>query len=75
MIFKTLQMQRVEAEYGEPIEDLLRRLYIDEGRTLRDIAVYLGLSFSTVSDYLQRCGIPTRLGAPPRSKDADGAHD
>lgn len=74
MIFKTLQMQRVEAEYGEPIEDLLRRLYIDEARTLRDIAQVLGLSLSTISEYMGRCYIPTRMGAPTRSKYEDSPH-
>lgn len=64
MIYKTLQMQRVEERFGEPIEMLLRRLYIDQQMGLRDIAKMLGCSFSTVSEYLRRCGIVTRLGSP-----------
>lgn len=45
---------------GEPIEQLLRRLYVTERREQKEIGVQLGIEQGTVSKWLRDFGI-TRL--------------
>lgn len=40
----------------------LSRLYTDEGLGVAEIARRMGCSAPTVSNWLRRCGIPTRTG-------------
>lgn len=55
---------------SEPYKDkeLLRRLYIDEELTQKEISDRFGCSPSTVSKYLREFEIPTRLSEPERRK-------
>lgn len=57
---KTPHMLLIEMERGEPIEQLLRRLYIDEDKTVIEIAQELGIAFTTVARWLRQFGIPRR---------------
>jgi len=41
-------------------EDLLRRLYVDEGRSTYDIADEFGCSYQTVNNWLEKYGIERR---------------
>ena len=43
-----------------PERDLLYRLYVDEHKSLTDIAVYFNTSAMTVRSWLNNCGIKTR---------------
>lgn len=51
---------RIEAEWGERLEDLIRRLYETEGRTQDEIAQMLRVSRSSVSRWLRAAGIAIR---------------
>jgi DNA-binding transcriptional regulator LsrR (DeoR family) len=62
VLYRTREMQRLEAERGRPIDVLLRDMYEIRGLTLDEIARDLGLSKSAVSRWLERCGIETRRG-------------
>ena len=71
---KTTHMLLIEMERGEPIEQLLRRLYIDEDKTVIEIGQELGIAFTTVARWLRQFGIPRRkLGwiLPAGSGDSD----
>lgn len=57
---KTRLMLEIERRHGEPIESLLRRLYIDEGKTLAEVGEVLGLTESGVFRWMERFGIPRR---------------
>ncbi len=53
-------MQLVEHAHGEPIEQLLDRLYTAEGLTQAVIAERLGVGLRTVVRWMAEAGIPTR---------------
>lgn len=53
-------MQLIEAEHGQPIDVLLRALYVDEGLGVEEIAEKLDLTKGTVSRWMARFGIPAR---------------
>lgn len=53
-------MQRLEALHGEQMGDLLRRLYLEEGRTVEGVGTYLGITKGAASRWLDRFGIETR---------------
>lgn len=53
-------MQRLEAEHGESMADLLRRLYIDECLTVEQVGQRLGITKGAASRWLERFGIETR---------------
>ena len=60
MIYKTLAMQRMEAQQGRPIEDILWDLYVSRDMTIPEVATYLGISNTSVHSWLKRCGIERR---------------
>ncbi len=50
----------IEAAHGETIGDILRRLYEQEGLGIPQISRHLGLSTSTVYEWMQKAQIPAR---------------
>lgn len=50
----------LEQRYGLSLGEILRRLYIDDGLSTRQIAQILGVTNSTVSKWCRERGIPTR---------------
>lgn len=60
VVYRTREMQRIEARYGEPMGDILRRLYVEDGLTVEKVADQLGYSKGAISRWLERFGIETR---------------
>lgn len=57
---KSATEQRLEALHGVTVEALLRRLYVAQGMSQEQVAETLGVSRSTVIDWMAAYGIPTR---------------
>jgi hypothetical protein len=57
---KTQAMLAVEAKYGRPIDDVLKHLYVGEGRSMAGIGWLLGVSPSTIWFWMLKFGIPSR---------------
>lgn len=53
-------MQRLEAQHGESMADLLRRLYVEECLTVEQVGQRLGITKGAASRWLERFGIETR---------------
>lgn len=64
IVFRTREMQTIEAARGKPMDQLLRELYVDQGLTTRAIGEELGQNESTISRWLDRFGIRTRKPGP-----------
>lgn len=60
VVLRTREMQLIEAEHGQPIDALLRDLYVEQGLGVQDIAERLHLTKGTVSRWMDRLGIPAR---------------
>lgn len=58
---KTLLMKWTELNEGVEIEELLRRLYIDEEMSIRDIADRLNIHYNTINKWLKKIEIEIRL--------------
>lgn len=63
LVLKGPAEQRIEAEYGEPAETVLQRLYFDEKLTQSQVAERLGVSNATVSRLFTKYGL---IGRHPR---------
>ena len=59
VVFKSRTEQRIEAEVGRPIADVLRDLYHEEGLTQDQMAARLRIHRTTVVELMKRHGIPT----------------
>jgi DNA-binding XRE family transcriptional regulator len=59
LVFKSRTEQRIEAEQGSDIADVLRALYHDEGLTQDQMAARLRVHRTTVVDLMKRHGVPT----------------
>jgi DNA-binding transcriptional regulator YiaG len=59
-ILRSRQEQLIEHRFAEPMDVLLRRLYVDEGLTQAEIAHRLDASVKTVLRWMAKYGIPTR---------------
>lgn len=53
-------MQAIEHQMGEPIDVILRRLYVDDELSQEAIAERLGIGRQRVIDWMALWGIPTR---------------
>ena len=58
---KTVSMKYIEAINGVSIEELLHKLYIEEGKSIREIADKLNVHYHTVNNWLKQAGIVVRL--------------
>lgn len=58
---KTLSMKYIEVVEGVCIEELLHTLYIEEGKSIREIAKKLNIHYHTVNNWLKQAGILVRL--------------
>lgn len=54
-------MKLVEYICGRSIEDVLHIMYIEEGKSIRDIAKELDVHYHTVNTWLKLAGINVRL--------------
>lgn len=61
---KTHLMQLVEIRHGQPIDHLLSRLYVDEGKTMGEVAEMLDVDEATISRWMERMNIPVRAPHP-----------
>ena len=58
---KTILMKYIELREGVSIEELLYSLYIEEEKSIREIAQILDINYHTVNDWLKQAEIETRL--------------
>jgi predicted XRE-type DNA-binding protein len=59
LIFKSRTEQRIEAEYGLDIADVLRDLYHERGMSQAEMALVLRVHRTTVVDLMKRYAIAT----------------
>lgn len=64
---RTRGMRRLEARLGIDIAAFLQRRYVDEGATQASIAEELRVDVATVSRWMTRLGIETRLFASEKA--------
>jgi transposase len=57
-------MQVVEGRIGEPLEAYLRRKYLDDGLTDREIGPLLGVDYSTIARWRAHFDIEGRAMGP-----------
>jgi len=60
VVYKSREMQRVEAAWGRPIEVILRELRIDQALTVEQVGHRLGITKGAASRWLDRFGIDPR---------------
>lgn len=53
-------MKQVERRSGKPLEELLRQLFVDEGKTVMAIGLDLQVSHITIIKWLTLAGIYSR---------------
>jgi transposase len=54
---KSRLVMTIERMYGFPIEEVLRKKYVDEGKPALQLADELGVSYATVIAWLKKAGI------------------
>jgi len=57
---KTKKMLEVEQRLAEPVEELLRRFYVDEHKSIREIAAIFGTTYAQVHKWLKLAGVYSR---------------
>lgn len=57
---KNALMNQIETTHGEEIEEILRRLFVDEEKTQHEISSILNISYVTVVRWLRLAGIRSR---------------
>jgi transposase-like protein len=57
---KTNKMKLIELERGVKLEEILRQLYVDEHKSIENIAKNLNISYVTVIKWLKLAGIYSR---------------
>jgi len=50
-------MRAIEAQYGKPVEQVLRELYYEQGLTQFEVAAVLAVPLGTVAGWMVRLGI------------------
>jgi DNA-binding transcriptional regulator LsrR (DeoR family) len=54
---KSRTMIGIEERFGEELEELLRRLYVDEGKTNEEVAQTLSITKVSAIRWLEKAGI------------------
>lgn len=54
---KSIRMLQIEEQFGTNIEELLRRLYVDEDFTIKEISSHIGVAYVAVFRWLKQSGI------------------
>lgn len=67
VLILTKQQQLLQARLGEPLVEFLQRRYLEDGRTLSQVAEEIGVGSGTVSRWLWQLGIEARRPGRPRS--------
>lgn len=57
---KTRSEQLVEQRHGAPVDELIRRLYVDEGLSQDQVARQLGVGRKAVINWMAEFGIAAR---------------
>jgi len=57
---KTTRMQEVETLFNLPLEELLRKMYVDENKTPQVICQELNIAYATLLKWLHLAGIYSR---------------
>lgn len=57
---KTLKMQQIEDKKGELIEEILRIMFVDENKTIKQIMEELDITYVTTLKWLKQAGIYSR---------------
>ena len=57
---KSKRMKEIEYELEENIEEVLRRMYVDENKLTEIIATELSISYVTAFKWLKKAGIYSR---------------
>jgi hypothetical protein len=60
VVYRTREMQRIEAAWHEPMGEILARLYVIEGKTVQQVGDELGITKGAASRWLERFGIEIR---------------
>lgn len=57
---KTRHMIRAEKRINEPLEEALRRKFVDENKSIHTIKDELGASYDATHKWLKMCGVYSR---------------
>lgn len=57
---KTKHMLEIENKHGEKLEELIRRLYVDEKLSTLQMAERIGISYVTVIKWVKLAGVYSR---------------
>lgn len=57
---KSFYMKAAEARIGEPLEEALRRKFVDENKPIQLIADETGASYEAIIKWLKLCGVYSR---------------
>jgi transposase len=62
----TKGMVALEQRLGRPVEEIVRERYVEQGQSMAEVALFLGIDISTLSRWMVRFGIPARIFASER---------
>lgn len=57
---KSELMLQVEKKIGGNVEEALRKMYVDDNMSVRDISAELGVSYVTTHRWLKKAGVRSR---------------
>jgi DNA-binding transcriptional regulator LsrR (DeoR family) len=66
---RSKRVQAIEKRHGEPLEEILRKLYYDEGLTQAEVAKRLRVPAGSIGGWLIRFGINQRTLAGQAAKE------
>jgi hypothetical protein len=69
---RSRRIDELEAQFGEPIEQLLRRLYYADGLSQAELGERLGVPAGTIAGWMIRLGINQRRLAGEAARELAG---